>query len=33
MVKLIVGLILILIAVAFFACLKMAADEEEKDGK
>ena len=32
MVKLIVGLILILIAVAFYACLKMAGDEEEKDG-
>lgn len=32
MVKLIVGAILILIAVVFYACLKMAADEEEKDG-
>ena len=30
MVKLIVGLILIGIAVAFYACLKMAADEEDK---
>ena len=33
MVKLIVLAILILIAVAFYACLKLAADEEEKDGK
>lgn len=33
MVKLIVGIILILVAVAFFACLKMASDEEdEKNG-
>ena len=32
MVKLIVGLILVGVAVAFFACLKMAGDEEDKDG-
>lgn len=31
MVKLLVGLILSGIAIVFYACLKMAGDEEEKD--